>query len=61
MRNIWTIAKREYKQYFESPIAYIVAFMLLVVLGIFFALSIVFYAGYAYLSNGVAPDGGIVT
>lgn len=61
MRNIWTIAKREYKQYFESPIAYIVAFMLLVVLGIFFALSIVFYAGNAYLSNGVAPDVGIVT
>jgi hypothetical protein len=27
MRNIWTIAKREYDHYFISPIAYVVAFM----------------------------------
>ena len=27
MRNIWTIAKREYDNYFNSPLAYVVAFM----------------------------------
>jgi ABC-2 type transport system permease protein len=61
MHNIWVIAKREYKQYFESPVAYMVAFMLLLVLGIFFALSLVFYSGNAYQFNGVAPDVSIVT
>lgn len=36
MRNIWTIAKREYKLYFNTPIAYIVAFIILLILGILF-------------------------
>ncbi len=61
MRNIWTIAKREYKQYFNSPIAYIVAFMLLVVLGIFFALNIVYFTRNAMATYGSTPDAGIVT
>src|SRR4030067_662276 len=36
MRNIWTIAKREYKYYFASPVAYLVAFIILLILGILF-------------------------
>ena len=36
MRNIWTIAKREYKHYFISPVAYVIAFMILLILGILF-------------------------
>ncbi len=40
MRNIWTIAKREYNHYFTSPLAYVVAFTILLVLGIIFALII---------------------
>ena len=36
MRNIWTIAKREYNHYFISPIAYVVAFTILLVLGVIF-------------------------
>ena len=36
MRNIWTIAKREYKMYFVSPVAYAVAFLFLIVMGWFF-------------------------
>jgi ABC-2 type transport system permease protein len=36
MRNIWTIAKREYKLYFASPAAYMITFMILVVVGIIF-------------------------
>jgi len=40
MRNIWTIASREYKLYFASPAAYLITFMLLLVLGIFFYLTL---------------------
>jgi ABC-2 type transport system permease protein len=40
MRNIWTIAVREYKLYFASPAAYMVAFMLLLILGILFYANI---------------------
>jgi ABC-2 type transport system permease protein len=40
MHNIWTISKREYKQYFASPVAYALLATLLVVLGIFFYLVV---------------------
>lgn len=40
MRNIWTIAKRELKLYFISPIAYIVIFVTLLVLGLIFYANI---------------------
>jgi ABC-2 type transport system permease protein len=40
MSNIWTIAKREFGQYFASPVAYAIAFVILAVLGIFFFLNI---------------------
>ena len=36
MANIWTIAKREYRQYFVTPVAYMVAFMILFILGVIF-------------------------
>lgn len=36
MRNLWTIAKREFNMYFASPIAYVVAFAFLFILGFFF-------------------------
>jgi ABC-2 type transport system permease protein len=56
MKNIWTIAKREYDNYFTSPVAYVVAFTILLVLGIIFGLNIVFYAQNAVQSFGTAPD-----
>ena len=40
MRNIWTIANREYRLYFGSPAAYMIAFMILLVVGILFYLNI---------------------
>jgi ABC-2 type transport system permease protein len=40
MYNIWTIARREYKAYFASPVAYVVAFLILVVVGGLFTASI---------------------
>jgi ABC-2 type transport system permease protein len=40
MRNIWTIARREYKLYFTTPVAYMVAFLILLVLGFLFYVNI---------------------
>lgn len=40
MINIWTIAKREYNLYFSSPVAYMVAFVVYLVLGVFFFLNL---------------------
>lgn len=39
MRNIWTIASREFKLYFISPAAYLIMFMILLALGILFFLN----------------------
>ena len=36
MRNVWTIAKREFNLYIISPIAYVVAFIIMLILGIIF-------------------------
>jgi len=41
MRNVWTIASREYKLYFASPAAYLVAFITLLILGLIFYANIV--------------------
>jgi ABC-2 type transport system permease protein len=59
MRNIWTIAKREYDHYFISPIAYVVAFTILLVLGIIFALII--YSSAQNALYGSTPDIGPIT
>ncbi|MBI1854886.1 MAG: ABC transporter permease subunit [Chloroflexi bacterium] len=40
MKNIWTIARREYNHYFTSPIAYVVAFVILLTLGFIFGLVV---------------------
>ena len=50
MRNIWTIAKREYKLYFSTPIAYMVAFMILLILGYIFYVNIL-----GAMAQGFAP------
>lgn len=55
MRNIWTIAKREYDHYFVSPIAYVVAFIILFILGIYFAIIIGATAQQAFY-GAPAPD-----
>jgi ABC-2 type transport system permease protein len=54
MRNIWTIAKREFSHYFISPIAYVVAFTILLVLGIIFALVV--YTSSQNALYGSVPD-----
>jgi ABC-2 type transport system permease protein len=56
MRNVWTIAKREYDHYFISPIAYVVAFMILFVLGLIFALDILAASQTAGSPYGYIPS-----
>ena len=60
MRNIWTIAKREYKIYFSSPLAYIVMLIILSVIGAIFALNIINLTSNPFGQNQ-APDISIVT
>jgi ABC-2 type transport system permease protein len=55
MRNIWTIAKREYDNYFNSPLAYVVAFAILLPMGIYFAL-IMFVSSEQAMMGGPAPE-----
>ena len=55
MRNIWTIAKREYDNYFNSPLAYVVAFAILLPLGIYFALILWVTAQQSFMGGG-APE-----
>jgi ABC-2 type transport system permease protein len=56
MRNIWIIAKREFNHYFISPIAYVVAFMILLTIGIIFAINLYFFIQNAFQSFGQVPD-----
>ena len=60
MRNIWTIAKREYKIYFSSPLAYIVMLIIFAVIGGIFALNIINLTSNPFGMNQ-APDATIVT
>jgi len=56
MRNIWTIAKREYDHYFISPIAYIVAFAILLAIGIVFAINFFAVTQNAFQNPNIVPD-----
>jgi ABC-2 type transport system permease protein len=40
MRNVWIIARREYKLFFISPVAYVVAFFFMLLIGIFFYINL---------------------
>jgi ABC-2 type transport system permease protein len=56
MRNALTIARREFRHYFVSPIAYAVAIFLFVILGILFYDRVTFYM----LTGQAPPDGRVV-
>lgn len=65
MRNTWTIARREYHRFFTSPVAYVVAFVILLTLGIMFGLTVLVYSQNA-LNAGfggpqAAPDISAIT
>lgn len=55
MRTIWTIAKREYDNYFNSPLAYVVAFSIILPIGIYFAL-IMYVSAQQAMMGGTPPD-----
>lgn len=57
MINIWTIAKREYKLYFASPVAYLMTFFILLVVG---AIFYFFGLERAALQPGYVPGVDIV-
>lgn len=61
MRNIWIIAKREYNHYFTSPIAYVVAFMILLTVGIIFAINVLFFTQNPMQTFGQTPDATSIT
>ncbi len=56
MRNIWTIARREYNQYFNSPVAYGLAAVVLFVVGLIFVANM----QLAGSQGGFVPDMGLV-
>ncbi|MEI7849762.1 MAG: ABC transporter permease subunit [Chloroflexota bacterium] len=60
MRNIWTIAKREFNNYFSSPVAYTVAFLVLAIIGLIFVLNILSFSNNPY-GGSQAPDSRLVT
>jgi ABC-2 type transport system permease protein len=60
MRNIWIIAKREYNHFFISPIAYVVAFLILLTTGIIFAINVLYFIQNAFQTFGQTPDIGPV-
>jgi ABC-2 type transport system permease protein len=47
MRNIWSIAKKEIKTYFSTPIAYVIITVFLVVTGFFFYSLLMWFNGQA--------------
>ncbi len=56
MGNIWTIALREFRVYFTSPIAYIVLAMFALIFGYFFTTGLAFFLDY---SANVGAQGGM--
>ena len=60
MQNIWTIARREYRHYFISPIAYVVALVVFLTIGIFFVINLYYASSQGLQSGASAPDISIV-
>jgi ABC-2 type transport system permease protein len=60
MRNIWTIAKREYTQYFNTPVAYVVALLFLGTVGLIFTLNLMYFNN-PLGGTADAPDVTLVT
>ncbi len=54
MRNVWVIARREYRHYFSTPVSYAVAFAILLIMGLIFALTI--YGAYQSAFTGGASS-----
>ena len=53
MKNIWVIARKEFKSYFISPVAYAVAFLIFLIIGLIFYANILVASNQQYVP-GVA-------
>ena len=53
MRNVWVIARREYNRFFSTSVSYAVAFAILLIVGLIFALTLLFANG---AGGSTAPD-----
>ncbi len=54
--NVWTIARRELRVYFTSPIAYIVLAMFALIFGYFFFMAVLFFGRFS--AEAAAQPGG---
>jgi ABC-2 type transport system permease protein len=57
MRNVWTIARREIRLYFATPVAYIIGLLILLICGIYFVLVIYLAGQSAYTTGSAAAPG----
>ncbi|MBM4422389.1 MAG: hypothetical protein FJ030_03225 [Chloroflexi bacterium] len=55
MRNVWTVAKREFAHYFVSPIAYAVVLLFLIILGLLFVVNVYFLSQQSGFGGGGEP------
>ncbi len=60
MRTMWIISRREFKRYFSTPAAYLVAFLFLLVLGIIFYANIQASVMQSMMMGGYAPGPEII-
>lgn len=61
MRNIWIIAMKEFKQFVISPVAYAIAFAILLILGILFYANILAASAQQYAPTVQVVIGPLVT
>jgi len=61
MKNIWTIAKREYDNYFSSPLAYVVALAIFLPIGIYFSIIMFATSQQALYGGSTAPEATPIT
>jgi ABC-2 type transport system permease protein len=61
MRNIWIIAEKEFKQFVISPVAYVIAFVILLILGILFYANILAASAQQYAPTIQIVIGPLVT
>jgi ABC-2 type transport system permease protein len=60
MHNVWTIAKREYNLYFSSPVAFVVSFIVLLILGVFFYYSLLIGTSPVAMQQGYVPNVDVI-
>jgi len=60
MRNIWTIARREFRLYFDSPLAYAVALIIFVVMGVIFFVVMQSYSSQGFGGSLPPPNADVI-